>query len=166
MKKLLLIACVTLSILLLIAAVFFLIPDTTKLNQTLHTVKLDANGNEIGSADIAMQGSWRDYRLWEDSHELYITPFDGISSISSSDNISGAGTAGEDLLHIVYGVHYSIPNSAGFMNVYISRDFEYWAFCITSGGNTVYYVGSASGTRTTRDIQQFFGTLIPGSQSA
>lgn len=143
-------------------------PESRILNQTMQVVKLNESGNEVGTSEITMQGKWTNNPTGDDSLELYIDPFDGLGSIVQADNGKGGTspvhTIGEDYLCTGFGVYNGNTNSMDAMMVYFSKDFEYWAFYIFNANGSVFYVGSASGERTTQEIIQFFGGLVPGYQ--
>lgn len=76
-KKIIIITCAVLAI----AALVCLAPWPTWVDVTLHTVKLDQYGNQVGDADIHIKGMKFDYLLREDVVSWQIDPFEGHTSL-------------------------------------------------------------------------------------
>ena len=89
---------ILLSCVLLVAACFYLFPiKNIPLNTTLNAVKLDADGNVIGTEQITIQGSFKEYLFKDRLMELKVTPFDRLKSINIVDRSNPMGFTPFDL---------------------------------------------------------------------
>ena len=166
-KKIILsITIILISCLSLVAACIYLFPmKTTPLNTTLEATKLDADGNVIGTTQIAIQGSFKEYLLNEDKMELTVAPFGGLRGINFVDRTNSMGFTpiAMDKFYQYTGMAWENESPEMLWITFItSQDFEYWVFRVHKNDEPVYYVASFSGTRTVEEIVQYFKGLAPG----
>ena len=161
---------ILLSCVLLVAACFYLFPiKNIPLNTTLNAVKLDADGNVIGTEQITIQGSFKEYLFKDRLMELKVTPFDRLKSINIVDRSNPMGFTPFDLdkFYQYTGTAWEIENPNMLWFTFItSQDFEYWVFRVDKNGEAVHYVASLSGSRTVEEIVQFFQGLAPGYKAS
>lgn len=187
MKKLI---GVTLTVvLLLLCVVIFTIPkqlgnnadtsynplsDVKKFEKTLSCVKLDSNGNAIGTEQIAIILFADEDLLNSDAHEISITPFGGLPKLIFGNELDGSPPKPRKIADEFWCLHWVTPLASDNLisgQVYYSLDFEYWAFSHELPNNesleskSVYYVASTSETRTTEEIVEFFQGLVPHNKS-
>lgn len=166
-KKLILFMIITI---LLAVVLICLVPRYTSIDLALNAVKLDTDGNEVGTVLIRIQGCKLDYLLRADRLELSIFPFDDLTSIelSESDGITGAiqSREGVDYLVCPLGGMYTPSNESFFGDLGFSPDLDRWVFCNHTGGDGAYYVASASGNDSTEDLVAYFEGLVDLSTAA
>lgn len=167
-KTFLSLAVIVLACVLLVGACIYLFPTkTTPLNTTLEATKLDSDGNVLGTTQIPMQGAFKKYLIKDSMMELSIASFDGIKNIIFYNDYDHFGfkPIAFDTFYRYSGTAWE--NASGEMlwvHVFMSQDFEYWAFRmdVHNSDENVYYVASLSGERTVEEIVQYFKGLVPG----
>lgn len=159
------IACI-----LLLALALYLIPMPTRIDLVLDAVKVDAEGNELGTFQIQLAGFRYDYLFQKSRLNIDVQPFDEYASIMLSDvyyggqKIPGAilkyDFTGEmeafepDWTYVGCGGK-KINQTYGFLaSLAFSPDLDRWLFADHSG--KVYYVASVSGTDATADLIGYF----------
>ncbi len=176
MKK---VICITLVVVLLLLSTAGCV-STDTFEKTLSCVKLDNDGNPIGTTEISVKlTAWGDL-LESDTHAVTIYPFDNLSKIFPINDTNGRPSkARKEIDGKFWRYDWAFPNDITDISVgdvYYSLDFEYWAFSYTvpekrspeSGpvrSKKVYYVASTSGTRTTEEIVEYFQGLVPRGES-
>lgn len=156
---------------MIVGALLYFVPESTPVELNLDAVKLDGDGNELGTATISITGNRKDYLLQDDLLNVSISPFDGFPWFKlSEDGISGKkGVIREHYIEDCMQVMcYSTHSSTGdiiFCNLIFSENFEYIALQCEMTEGSVTYVASASGTHSTQEIIQYFRGLFPGYQS-
>ena len=169
-KKTFLIIGIILMLAFIVGVILYYVPYVTKINITLNAVKLDENGNEIGTVQIVIQGNKQDYLFQEDRVDLSIEPFDNLVNItpSNQDGIAGVihPTFVGDYSLVYYGASVqttvNVTDAYAFCTLAISDDLGRWAFRRSENGKETYYVASVSGNDTTEELIAFFRGLIPG----
>ena len=186
MKKSILII-VSIVLLLIIAALLCIVPwdnwnpngsedGTTSqmpIDFTLNAIKLDAVGNEIGTAQIHIHGYRLPFIFPNERIVLTIDPFDDLYQIEDSE-VNG------EIGHIKYiGKEPNTPefmrlsfiakstNAEGMVDCTLtfSPDMECFAFrCYPFGSDyeEATYIASVSGDYSTRELIEFFNGLVPG----
>lgn len=152
--------------LLFIVTALYFTPYITPVELVLNAVKVDSDGNELGTAQIIMAGSKLDYLFQPSRIDVYIHPFDGITSIGPSNSITDFGDIPGMLQTIPSGnYHYAyyhgiLENSdvLVFVRLGFSSDMTRWIFCDIS--NSVYYVASVDDACTTQELIEYFDGLI------
>ena len=144
--------------------------NVSKFEKTLLCTKLDNDGNSIGTAQIAIQLSAQDDLLQSDTHEISIAPFDGLSQLIFGNESDGTPQKPRKIADEFWCIHWLAPTTTNDLisgSAYYSLDFEYWAFSYDLPNNesleneSVYFVASTSGTRTTEEIVEYFRGLVP-----
>lgn len=165
-KKICLAICGVLVLILLIGALLYFVPQSTRVSQTLNATKLDKDGNIIGMNEIALQGSFKDYWFRESTLELYVAPFGTLKSIKIGDDNRGNTTtvpiAFDEFYTLTYMAWDTSKGDSVFGTITMSQDFEYWVFYVHDDAQPIYYVASASGEHTSEEIVQYFKGLAPG----
>lgn len=184
-KHILLISGVVL--LLIIAVLFQLAPwDNWSSNEsedgatqvmpidfTLDAIKLDADGNEIGTAKIHIYGDRLPSFLTEERIVLTIDPFDDLYQIEDAklnDKIGHVQHIGKDpdnpgFLRLLYNAKRTGTTDTITCVLTFSPDMQCFAFhCYPFGSDykETVYVGSVSGDYSTRELIEFFNGLVPG----
>lgn len=144
---------------------------------TLNAVKLDAQGNEVGTVEIPVTGTARRSVFHLNRIIAEVAPFDGISGFDI-DSAKYEKFIDEDFLHRTFSITdigskedimdavssdfegYS-PTSYTYY-ISISEDFDRWLIHVVVGDNEpVYYLASVSGKYTAQELRDFFGTRLP-----
>ena len=145
-----------------------------ELEKTLSCVKLDNEGSAIGTEQINVKLSAQGDLLQSDTHEISITPFDGLPQLIFGNELDGTPQKPRKIADEFWCVYWLTPTATNDLmsgQVYYSLDFEYWAFSYDRPNNesfeneTVYFVASTSGTRTTEEIVEYFRGLVPRGES-
>ena len=71
------ICVICLAVVAAIVVLLYCFPRQTLIDITLDAVKLDEDGNEIGTAQLHLTGRYVNYFILEDQLELSIDPIDG-----------------------------------------------------------------------------------------
>ena len=148
-------------VLAIVIAIYF-IPSITTTDLSLDAVKLDKDGNQIGTVNITMQVQELNYLLQEDRIALNITPFDGLTSFIYEQSAIGEGDVPKhlfgDVWRLFMGAYDTRQNAMTFLGVHFTEDFD--SFAIHTGD--VCYVASVSGDRTLQELRELFGGIVPG----
>ena len=161
--------CVT--CVLLIAAALYFIPWPTPVNLTLTAVKLDADGNEIGTFPVTIKGVKKNYLFQEDVLDVSISPFDGYVWFKPSED-APSGKEGviskyfDECMQVTYGTAHPEYENMVFAHLRFTEDFKYitFEFYIPEENERVYYIASADENCTTQEVKEYFRTLVPGYQ--
>lgn len=144
--------------------------QSTPIDETLQMVKLDTDGNELGTFDVHFTGEYLDYLFDEDCVLLTIDPFDGIKNIKTTDTVND-----EDGRITRFGKEYGLEycqlildgdtTYAGrfefvFIRLYYTEEIDRIALTCYSNNQEWTYVASLSGQYTTEEIVDYFGGLI------
>lgn len=158
-------------ILVIVAALLYFIPWPTRVNLALDAVKLDAEGNEIGTTQIYIKGFMLNYLFREDRLDITIDPFDDLKYVLLAGD--GTGQEGEisrfdnahGLVYLWLNLHgwNTRANDTAICQLYFTEEFDCFAFVSHPFGHeSVYYVASASGNYTTQQVIEYFNGLVPG----
>ena len=63
---------------LVIAALLYFVPRSTPVELSFHVVKLDKNGKDLGTAEVAIRGKKLDYLFQDSRLDVEIAAFDGV----------------------------------------------------------------------------------------
>ena len=144
--------------------------QSTPIDKTLRMVKLDTEGNELGTFDVHFTGEYLDYLFDEDCVLLTIDPFDGMKNIKTTDTVND-----EDGRITRFGKEYGLEycylkldagtTYAGrfefvIIRLYFTEEMDRIALACNSNGQEWTYVASLSGQYTTEEIVDHFGGLI------
>lgn len=159
---------------LFLATSLYLIPIATPINLTLDAIKVDNNGDVIGTAQISLNGYKFDYLFQKSRLDLYIHPFDEYASIIATDvyyngqpmtgaimkyEFSGETKAFEpDWMFVCYGALYSGKTYPVSVSLAFSPELDRWLFADHSG--KIYYVASVSEDVQTADLIKYFQMMI------
>ena len=107
-----------------------ILPWTTPVKKTLNAVKLDAEGNELGTVQIQLEGKKRDYLFRTDRFDVDITPFDNFQSFGEALNGKNVPDViwklDGDISYVHYGLSYKdelrpaiilIPGRSGSLGI-------------------------------------------------
>ena len=160
------ICVICLVVLALIATMLYCFPRQTPIDVTLNAVKLDEDGNEIGTAQLHISGRYVNYFLLEDKLELQMDPVDGIVQIGKCDDAHlpyslGDQTGTEYWMHSMSGFDPD-ANSITFGYLVFTKEFDCIAYLTSTSGKEVCYVGSVSDNMTTQELIDYFNGIVPG----
>ena len=172
----------TVLVLILLALLCF-IPKASPICTELEVAKLDAQGNEIGTTQIHIEGRKLEYLFLDDRFELTIDSFDNLTgfkvkfSIDSSNNLSSIKHVkinrksvnlkqnSVDELNLKYcTLRFNSEDNRTAYELIFTEDMDCFAFWIRplNGGESTWYVVSLSGDDTTREIIENFKGIVPG----
>ena len=140
------------------------------IDGTLQMVKLDTDGNELGTFDVHFTGEHLVYLFDEDCILLTIDPFDGMKNIKTTDTVNdedGRITRfgkehGLEYCQLILdaGTTYAGRFEFVFIRLYFTEEMDRIALACNSNGQEWTYVASISGQYTTEEIVDHFGGLI------
>lgn len=154
------------SLILMTAALLYIFPRQTPIDVTLEAVKLDAEGDEIGTAQLHITGRYVNYFFLEDKLELTMDPVDGLTQIGKFEDASFPHSLGNETGTEYW--EYSMPsynpnsNSIEFGNLVFTEEFDRIAYLTTVSGQDICYVGSVSAEYTTQELIDYFNGIVPG----
>ncbi len=129
------------------------------LSVSVTTVKVDAEGNELGTATLGIDGSIIESRSKGKYLDATFADFDGMrvsnSVINEPDGVVGKLQRFElvDFSHVYVSVIRE-DGTPGTGTVAFSPDLDYWLFSNSTDG--YYYYGSVSGKATTQELIEYF----------
>lgn len=146
-------------VLIVVALVVFL-PKSTPLSVSVTTVKLDAEGKELGTATLRINGSIKESRTQGKYLDATFADFDGMRVsncvINEPDGVVGKLQHFEhvDFSHVYVSIIREDGTPGLDATVAFSPDFDYWLFSYSTDG--CYYYGSVSGKATTQELIDYF----------
>lgn len=167
---------ITVSILVVVAAIACFVYLPSSYSHTLNAVKLDADGNEIGTVQITMRGIKWSSLLLPDRLTVTVDPFDGLKKLDL-DSAEFRSTRWYDYLETSFvHVHSDMDTSLDGkemldsftsetfqFSIKLSPDFDRWSICrILDKTERVYYLTSISGNYSTQELLDYFSDLPPG----
>ena len=165
--------------LLIIAALIYYLPRSTPINLNMDAVRLDAEGNQVGTTRISIKGYYRDYLFQADRLDLDITPFDGFtfSNDVESGNHGGYGAITYydflDYSQVIYSAAneelYSADSAfEAVSTIFFDEDLNRWCFRMMpwGDGDIVHYVASADKSDSTEALLEFFKVVVPKNAPA
>lgn len=167
MKKLLITVCA----ILILAAVVCLLPIPSIFSETMNAVKLDAQGNIIGTVQIPIQGTKSKSLLQTKLRNVKIGAFDDLGETKelpmsqfSQDPVQGywkvsigIGNTDFDMPTPENPSIGSITANSYLYTLAFSEDCDRWCIHISSGNvEEAFYVGSFSGSYSARDLAAYF----------
>lgn len=149
-----------------LAVALYFVPKITPVQLTLDAVKVDGDGNELGTAQILISGSKLDYLFKPSRIDVYIHPFDNYTAIGPTtyvtrfEEIPGMieNYPGREFLYARYS---GFSDRSGYLSSFrlaFSPDLTCWAFC--DHQNSVFYVASVGNECTTAELVDYFAGLI------
>ena len=142
---------------LIVGFLLYAIPLQTNIDLTLNATKLDKDGNELGAAQIILQGEKSDY-LFQPSYISLDVTIEGRSVNFNTDGYQNRSGA-EIRKYSHHDYYYIIPT--GFegqelcwLPVYISPDLTRWM--LYDSANETYYVASVNETDTAQSLWEYF----------
>ena len=161
------ICVICLAVVAVIVALLYCFPRQTLIDVTLNAVKLDEDGNEIGTAKLHITGRYVNYFILEDQLELSIDPIDGLMHIETTDKSGlprslGNQTGTEYWMHSM-GAYDSDANGMTFVGFFCTEEFDRLAIRMSNAKQgDFWYVTSVSGDYTVQEIIEYFGGIVPG----
>ena len=148
---------------LLIAALLCFLPLPTRVNLTLNAVKLDAEGNEIGTVQIPIQGTKWLSLFRQDRLDVTVGGFDDILP-AQIDTSQLRKNSFEEYYRTTFGIvstAFDSPNELASTSytytLEVCPKFDRWLILIRSGMDTkACYLGSISGNYTTLALLEYF----------
>ncbi len=128
------------------------LPRTTKIDQTMDAVKLDADGNVLGTVSLHIQASADDYLFRDSNFSFEVSDFDSYIGLGSTWNR-------RDYTKLYYGA--SVTRKAGedgpfdtYFNVYSSPSLDRWL--LWNQIDNVYYVASTGSGESVSELMRYF----------
>lgn len=151
------------TILLIVIAVLclgillYLVPWQTRVDVTLNATKLDKDGNELGAAQIILQGEKSDY-LFQPSYISLDVTIEGRSVNFNTDGYQNrSGAEIQKYSHFDY-YYITLIGYDGqdlcWLPVNISPDLTRWM--LYDFANETYYVASVNETDTAQSLWDYF----------
>lgn len=155
----------------IVAALLWFIPRSTRIDYTLTTSKIDRFGKEIGTTEIRIAGRKLDYLFQKSRADFTITPFDGLAWIKPA-MYGNTGTEGRIATAIANGILYThyygcLEDASGqgddmtHFTLGFSPNMDRWI--IRNDSDKVYYVASVNGMYSTQELVEYFRILIPAN---
>ena len=133
--------------------------DVTKFNENMNAVKLDANGNILGSVSLGIQFNITEILLHDTRFSYSITDFDTLKSFTSGKDEPFSLL---NYLFISTSAVRSDKKDIVFCNVYSSPEFDQWL--IWNRSEDIFYVASLGDNRTTLEVLTYFADVIKDSR--
>lgn len=163
------------AVLLVVGLHFIQIP--TPYEHTMKAVKLDAQGNEVGTVDISISGTAMRSLSHLGRIVAKVSPFDGISGFDIDSNdyeqhfneeflhhtsvVADIGSV-EDIMDAITNESASLNSSSYVYYVNTSEDFDRWLIHVAVDGTEhFYYLASIDNQYTTQELLDFFKAKLP-----
>ena len=161
------IIAIVLAAIICFAIILCSVPKVTNINQTLQAVRLDDSGTPIGTAEITLQGFSRNYLIQEDRMYIEISSSDNYANVQINDPYGSRISSPNNVdLQTVFSATYTDTGENVAVGILFDKDYSIWAFQFANQNDVVWYVASTNESRSTEDIIQYFGGLVPGYQSS
>jgi len=147
------------------AALMYYVPWSTQLDLSLNAVKLDKDGNEIGTAQIRIKGHKLDYLFQDSQLDAEIELADNgvnmylINGRNAPHAISTYEFNGHQYMQLTGYYYNKQANESTFLRITFTGELDCFVFYFPD--DKVYYVGSASGNYDTQGILDYFNTISP-----
>lgn len=152
---------ILISILLIIGICLFLfLPRSTPISISITMVKLDAEGNQIGTAEFVMTGAQKDYLFKDSRLDVTFSVFEDPdllnNVVSHLDGIAGRifDTLACDFRFIYPFAYDSETNSLYAVTLAFSKDYDY--LLLANNTTKEYYYACVSGSATTEELIEYF----------
>lgn len=172
-KVILSLICTLILCLGIFAYFYFFYENRTPINVTLNVVKLDSDGNEIGTAQICISGEKISYFLKEDRLLLNFESFDHLNNFKQivvyyKDSIGKIYDYSTGFYYSYFSAYDTTENVPTTCTLIFTDEFDRLALmCQGVGLDYSYtYAGSVSGNYALDDIVQYFRGLVPGYRSS
>lgn len=138
-------------ILISLAVLLCAVPRTTKIDQTMDAVKLDADGNVLGTVSLHIQASADDYLFRDSIFSFKVSDFDSYIGLESTWNRM-------DYTKLYYGS--AVTQKTGedgpfdIFNVYSSPSLDRWL--LWNQSDNVYYVISTDSGESVSELMRYF----------
>ena len=153
-------------VLILTAAVLIcVVPRFTKVDIFLNATKFSAQGETVGTYEIAIHGNQLDYIFGDSALDVNISAFDSYSQFEAarSGKYGSEGLVhtepGTEIFCALYSAWNTDTDTVAIFDIYFSPDLDRWLFLNVS--DKLYYVASASGSHTTQELVEYFSAQIP-----
>ena len=148
---------------LVIAALLYFVPRSTPVELSFHVVKLDKNGSDLGTAEVAIRGKKLDYLFQDSRLDVEIAAFDGmVVYLLDGENGNVLKTTeinGHKVMRLTTAVYFVQYDETSWMDITFTEEMDCFAFY--QYRDKVYYVGSASGSYDTRGVLNYFNAIAP-----
>ena len=162
-KKAKLILAISVLAVIIVAALLYFIPKSTPLDLQFHVVKLDKNGSDLGTAEVAIRGKKLDYLFQDSRLDVEIAAFDGmVVYLLDGENGNVLKTTeinGHKVMRLTTAVYFVQYDETSWMDITFTEEMDCFAFY--QYRDKVYYVGSASGSYDTRGVLNYFNAIAP-----
>lgn len=144
-------------------------PSVTPMNMTLNAVRVDLDGNELGTQTLVFTGSRLDYLIKPSRLDLTIPSFDeDISYIMTATYQSDYGEIVGyirdyppfDFQYVAYGAYLKSENSLTAGTLYFSPDMTRFAFMWPE--LDTYFLASVNDEYTTAELVEYFDLFFHG----
>ena len=146
--------------------VISLIPWPIPYHKTMNAVKLDAQGNQLGTVQIQFDGPRWTSLLLADRIRVTTSPIDGFPS-TKVDTGKFTQQITEEFLSLSFGIvstdFISNDHSHGYSyRLHVSPDFDRWMIhIVVDNAEEFYYIGCVSGEASTQDLLNYFEPYAP-----
>lgn len=157
------------SILVVLVLLICVIPIPMKFQPTMQAIKLDGEGNQVGTVQLQLDG-WIARSLWSKSlWSLNILSFEDYPEADvpvsrASKDIQGGYNTTSVVINLITPellTEGGEGESYGFHVAY-TDDLECWCIRVDTGGVPGhYYLGSASGETSAQELMEIFKNRLP-----
>ena len=141
-----------------------ILPWTTPVKKTLNAVKLDAEGNELGTVQIQLEGKKRDYLFRTDRFDVDITPFDNFQSFGEVLNEKNVPDViwklDGEISYVRSGLSYKdeLRPTASSLILAFNRKMD--RFILFDMSEEFRYVASTKEEITSQELLEYFSELL------
>lgn len=171
-KKIILITCSILALVLIVAAFLYFTPKTTPIDVTLTAQKWDGWGNEVGTVELTIKGQLREYLFKPDVLDIDVTSSDGVLNWDSQlfNPLPGKVTD-QSYAYADFNCAGHSKNSPFSILVNFSRNLNRWMFEVRDWNNMdatqpmlgleAIYIASTEEFDTYESVIEYFARIFP-----
>ena len=157
---------------LIVAALLYFVPWSTPVDLTLNAVKLDENGNEIGTAEIHIKGHKLDDLFRDSRLDVDIEPFDVVENAQLVQGSNGSGSittfnfTDVPMMELYFTCNDKQENDFTWLHLTFTEEMDCFVLRLLRDSGNMYYVASSSGNYDTQGVIDYFKdigvSLVPG----
>ena len=142
------------AVLFTLGVILYLAPFTTNFDKALDAIKLDEDGNVLGTVSLHVQGEVKDYLFRETRFSYELSDFDSLSSVSPVRDCT-VSTAG---FYACNTVAFKPGESlATLLTLYCSPELDRWI--LWNSPDNIFYVSSTDPNESPSDILCYFSEV-------
>lgn len=144
---------VTVAVVLIAAVILCFAPRITRFDEVMTAVKIDAEGNQLGTTNFRVQASKYDFPFGKSKLSCWIPDFDTLKSFERKEDVSQRSQA------YCFTVIGAVTTSDRYvvLDLYASPNLDRWLLWDQKDGT--YYVASSDPELTAAELVGYFQDL-------